>query len=118
MGVNSPANQICCVKEFLFMMASKSKNIDTEEELRAAFNVFDVDHNGVISTAELRVVMASVGEKLTDAEVEEVMKEVDQDGNGTIDCESSPSMFKQLFAGMLTLIVSLVDEFLQVLNRK
>jgi calmodulin len=68
-------------------MASKSKDIDPEEEIRAVFKVFDRDNNGVISAAELREVMSSIGEKLTDAELDEIISEVDQDGNGTIDCQ-------------------------------
>jgi calmodulin len=67
-------------------MANKPKEIDFEEEIRAAFKVFDLDNNGVISTAELRQVMNSLGENLTDAEIDLIMSEVDRDRNGTIDC--------------------------------
>lgn len=69
------------------MMATKSKAIDTEAEVRAAFDVFDRNNDGVISAAELREVMASIGEKLSDEELEEIIREVDRDGNGTIDCK-------------------------------
>lgn len=95
------------------MMASKSKAIDTEEEIRAAFNVFDRNNDGVISASELREVMASIGEKLTDAELDEIIKEVDKDGNGTIDCE----FFQALIEICENADISLVHEFLQVLNR-
>ncbi|KAF4634399.1 hypothetical protein G7Y89_g3712 [Cudoniella acicularis] len=81
--------------EFLLMMASKSKDVDPEEELRAAFNVFDRDHNGVISAAELREVMISLGETLTPAELDEIMREVDADGNGTIDFEEFLQVLKR-----------------------
>ena len=81
------------------MMASKSKNIDTEEEIRAAFKVFDLDNNGVISTEELRRVMLSIGENLADDEVDLIMSEVDRDGNGTIDCQSSSRVLIILYLG-------------------
>ena len=42
---------------------------DTEEEIKEAFKVFDKDGNGFISAAELRHVMTSLGEKLSDEEV-------------------------------------------------
>ena len=42
--------------------------------------------NGFISAAELRHVMTSIGEKLTDNEVDEMIREADQDGDGRIDC--------------------------------
>lgn len=67
-------------------MARKMKDTDSEEEIREAFKVFDRDNNGFISAAELRHVMTSIGEKLTDDEVDEMIREADQDGDGRIDC--------------------------------
>lgn len=69
------------------MMARKMKDTDSEEEIREAFKVFDRDNNGFISAAELRHVMTSIGEKLTDDEVDEMIREADQDGDGRIDCK-------------------------------
>lgn len=77
--------------EFLTMMARKMKDTDSEEEIREAFKVFDRDNNGFISAAELRHVMTSIGEKLTDDEVDEMIREADQDGDGRIDCQISTS---------------------------
>ncbi|KFX94087.1 hypothetical protein V490_04534 [Pseudogymnoascus sp. VKM F-3557] len=71
--------------EFLTMMARKMKDTDSEDEIREAFKVFDRDNNGFISAAELRHVMTSIGEKLTDEEVDEMIREADQDGDGRID---------------------------------
>lgn len=76
--------------EFLTMMARKMKDTDSEEEIREAFKVFDRDNNGFISAAELRHVMTSIGEKLTNEEVDEMIREADQDGDGRIDCTCFP----------------------------
>ena len=73
--------------EFLTMMARKMKDTDSEEEIREAFKVFDRDNNGFISAAELRHVMTSIGEKLTDDEVDEMIREADVDGDGQINYE-------------------------------
>jgi calmodulin len=65
-------------------MARKMKDSDTEEEIREAFRVFDKDGNGFISAAELRHVMTNLGEKLTDDEVDEMIREADIDGDGQV----------------------------------
>ncbi|RWR87959.1 calmodulin-like protein 8 [Cinnamomum micranthum f. kanehirae] len=66
--------------EFLNLMARKMKETDAEEELKEAFKVFDKDQNGYISASELRHVMINLGEKLTDEEVEQMIREADMDG--------------------------------------
>ena len=68
-------------------MAHKVAQSDSDAELRAAFRVFDKDDNGTIDTAELRQLMKSIGEDLTDEQIEEMIREADQDGDGSIDCE-------------------------------
>jgi len=73
-------------------MARKMKDTDTEEELIEAFKVFDRDGNGFISAAELRHVMTNLGEKLTDEEVDEMIREADVDGDGQINYEEFVKM--------------------------
>ncbi|XP_063428906.1 calmodulin-like [Mytilus trossulus] len=68
------------------MMAKKMQGSgDDQEELREAFRVFDKDGNGFISAAELRHVMTNLGEKLTDGEVDEMIREADTDGDGQVN---------------------------------
>lgn len=43
------------------------------------------DRNGFISGAELRVVMTNLGEKVTDKEVDEMIREADKDGDGQVN---------------------------------
>jgi calmodulin len=69
------------------MMAKKMKESDTEDEMREAFKVFDRDGNGQISGTELRHVMTNLGEKLTDEEVDEMIREADLNGDGQINYE-------------------------------
>ena len=70
-------------------MAWKMKNIDSEEELKETFQVFDNDQNGFIFVAELRHVMKNLGKKLADEEVDEMIHkaDVDVDGDGHINYE-------------------------------
>ncbi len=80
--VDADGNGTIDFPEFLTLMARKIKDTDTEEELREAFKVFDRDGNQLISAAELRQVMTTLGEKLTDEEVDEMIREADIDGDG------------------------------------
>lgn len=97
--------------EFLTMMARKMKDTDSEEEIREAFKVFDRDNNGFISAAELRHVMTSIGEKLTDDEVDEMIREADQDGDGRIDCKSAASV-------QVMVLTTADNEFVQLMMQK
>merc|ERR1712224_1143213 len=78
--------------EFLTMMASKMKARDSEEEIKEAFHVFDKDGNGFISAAEIRHVMTNLGEKLTDEEEDEMIREADIDGDGQVNYEEFVTM--------------------------
>ncbi len=54
-------------------------------ELKEAFQVFDKDGSESITNKELGSVMRSLGQNLTEKEIRDIIKEVDEDGNGTIE---------------------------------
>uniref|UniRef100_A0A1Q3FT20 Putative calmodulin n=1 Tax=Culex tarsalis TaxID=7177 RepID=A0A1Q3FT20_CULTA len=54
------------------------------EELREAFTLFDTNGDGTISGAELSTVLRALGKNVSDAEVEELLKEVHTDDEGRI----------------------------------
>ena len=55
--------------------------------------VFDKDGNGYISASELRHVLTNLGEKLSEEEVDEMMKEADIDEDGQIKYEGTFLVF-------------------------
>ena len=61
-------------------------------EFREAFQAFDKDGNGSITTKELGTVMRSLGQNLSEGEIKEVIDEVDEDKNGTIDFQEFLSL--------------------------
>eukprot|EP01114_Cavostelium_apophysatum_P005865 TRINITY_DN1702_c0_g1_i3.p1 TRINITY_DN1702_c0_g1~~TRINITY_DN1702_c0_g1_i3.p1 ORF type:complete len:160 (-),score=21.65 TRINITY_DN1702_c0_g1_i3:121-564(-) len=61
------------------------QSIASEEEIINALRVFDKEHNNTISAAELRHIMSNMGEKLTDEEVDDMLRECDVDSDGKIN---------------------------------
>ena len=52
-----------------------------------AFRVFDKESNGLIATAELKLIMMTIGDKMTEAEADEMIHEADIDDDGVINYE-------------------------------
>jgi troponin C len=81
-----------------FAVTDEQKN-----EFRAAFEIFVEDsEDGTISTKELGKVLRMLGQNPSEAELQEMVDEVDDDGSGTIDFEEFTQMMaKQLAAEAL-----------------
>eukprot|EP00741_Cyanophora_paradoxa_P005884 tig00000113_g5702.t1 len=54
-------------------------------EFREIFNLVDVDHGGSISKEELGQLMHTLGLRPSQEELDAMVAEIDQDGNGEID---------------------------------
>ena len=61
----------------------------TPEELKDAFQVFDKQGTGMISVHDLRMSLTTLGERLADEELDELIREVDQDGEGMVSCQGA-----------------------------
>ncbi|KAJ2013796.1 myosin II light chain [Coemansia sp. RSA 376] len=66
---------------------SSSNSEASFNEFVQAFQVFDREGNGFISAGELRYVLTSLGEALSDAEVDELLKGFPMDKHGNINYE-------------------------------
>ncbi|KAG5613761.1 hypothetical protein H5410_013585 [Solanum commersonii] len=82
--------------EFLNLITKKMKETDLEEELKEVFKVFDKDQNGFISATDLRHVMINLGEKLTEEEAEQMIREADLDGDGQVNFDEFVKMMIKL----------------------
>lgn len=77
-------------EEFVELMGPKLKEETAHmlgvRELRIAFREFDRDRDGRITVAELRqAAPALLGEPLADQELDEMLRNVDLNGDGTVD---------------------------------
>ena len=112
--------------EFVTMMARRRKDEDTEEVVKHTFRLFGwhwIDNNGYISAAELRWVVfckkkllktlfshvffsdtcidvANLGERLSDLDIDEMIREADIDGDGQVDCEKFVKLMMSKFPTM------------------
>ncbi|KAM8921331.1 calmodulin-1 [Pelodytes ibericus] len=80
------ASRLCLAS--VSVVISRQADQLTEEqiaEFKEAFSLFDKDGDGTITTKELGTVMRSLGQNPTEAELQDMINEVDADGNGTID---------------------------------
>ena len=66
--------------EFCVMMVKKMEETDTENEIQEAYRVFDKDKDGYITRSEMRMILSALPERLTQAEIEEILDAADDDG--------------------------------------
>ncbi|KAL5013783.1 hypothetical protein ScPMuIL_008053 [Solemya velum] len=71
--------------EFLQMMARRIEEIDRELIVKETFKLFDKDGDGFITSEELYWVMCNIGHRLSHEEIDGMIREADEDGDGVID---------------------------------
>ncbi|CAH3173548.1 unnamed protein product [Porites lobata] len=76
-------------------MAESQLSEDQLAAITQAFSLFDKNGDGKINTKELGTVMESLGENPTEAELKEMISEVDTDGSGTIEWSEFLKMMKE-----------------------
>ncbi|CAD6198187.1 unnamed protein product [Caenorhabditis auriculariae] len=73
------------IDEFLNVLRRQLCDPREERELREVFNVFDQNGDGLISLDDLVFVMLQLGERLTESEAKEMIRQGDIDHDGMID---------------------------------
>ncbi|CAF4363596.1 unnamed protein product, partial [Adineta steineri] len=72
------------------------------EELRDTFDLFDRDKSGAISSAELKQVLIALNFEPTDNLLRRVMKEMDADGNGSIEFDEFVKAMRTVYERKFT----------------
>jgi len=70
---------------FLRLMGKRFKDSAAEDEVMEAFQVFDKDGKGYISSAELRHIMTNLGDRLSEEEVETMLNEAIAGEEGSLN---------------------------------
>ncbi|CAF2741903.1 unnamed protein product [Rotaria sp. Silwood2] len=72
------------------------------KELHDAFDLFDRDRSGTISLSELKQVLIALNFNPTDTLVRKVMKEMDIDGNGSVEFDEFVKIMKNVYERKFT----------------
>ena len=91
--VDPSGNKRVSFEEFLpiYLSCRQKKEQGTMEDFVEGLRVFDKDGNGFINSAELRHVLTSLGEKLTDDEVDALLTGI-EDSQGQVNYEEFVKM--------------------------
>ncbi|CAF0804718.1 unnamed protein product [Brachionus calyciflorus] len=65
----------------------ESNKDEQDEELQAAFKIFDLDGTGRISKSELKSALVNLGENINDKNLNLIIETIDLDGDGFISFE-------------------------------
>lgn len=79
------------------IIATKAPPFESEEDLKEAFRIFDKDGAGYIDVKELRHVLVHLGEKLSDDEVDELLREVELTGDNQINNDEVVRVIQSLY---------------------
>ena len=92
--IDQDGNHEIDFEEFLTLMARQTDTRDSAQEIIEAFKVFDKNGDGYISLSELKQVFNSIGEKLSDEELEAMFNEV-SNGSGRISIADFASLLSK-----------------------
>ncbi|GAA0185714.1 calmodulin-related [Lithospermum erythrorhizon] len=72
------------LKEFSSFIKPKESSDGGINELKEAFDMYDENHNGLISANELHQILNQIGQSCTVQDCEKMIKTVDADGDGCV----------------------------------
>ena len=73
-------------------MKLKNTIIEKDEELLEVFKTFDQQNRGFYDVNEMKQIMASNGENISDQEADQLFKDIDADQDGRISFEDFVQM--------------------------
>jgi Ca2+-binding EF-hand superfamily protein len=82
-------------KEHISVQQPTPPRTFNDEEIREAFQTFDIDKNMYIGVSELKHVLNMIGEKVTDDDVDAMIRLGDTDGSGQVSFDG----FYKIFGG-------------------
>ncbi|KAG8703834.1 calmodulin-like 3 [Ceratobasidium sp. 395] len=84
-GADTNHDGVLDFPEFAALMGARLTIAQAEDELGKVFAEFDLDRSGLIERGEMKAVLAKLGDKLSDEEIQLIIREVDMDGDGKVN---------------------------------
>ncbi|XVE78661.1 hypothetical protein DITRI_Ditri13aG0164500 [Diplodiscus trichospermus] len=94
--MDADGNGYVDLDEFIAFHGTSSNNGEDsqsgDKELKDAFDMYDLDKNGLISANELHAVLKRLGEKCSLSDCQRMISQVDKDGDGNVNFEEFKKM--------------------------
>ena len=73
------------MKDFISLINTRMKKVESEEELVEMFKIFDKKGTGKVSSGDIRAVLDDIDEPISQQELEELMLNWDKNKDGFLD---------------------------------
>jgi calmodulin len=83
--IDSEGTGYIAFEEFCNIVRKKMQDDEDERELREMFRILDKEKRGEVNTNELRWILKNLGDDLTEADIDDMIADVDTDGSGWVD---------------------------------
>lgn len=96
-ATNGALSQELVQQAKICLQVDLAANVDTcceftQDEMRSAFGFLDLDRNGYIGAAEIRHILISMGELVTDEEIDMMIHMLDSSGDGQVSLQQFKAM--------------------------
>eukprot|EP00806_Schmidingerella_arcuata_P006121 Macronucleus_6570.p1 GENE.Macronucleus_6570~~Macronucleus_6570.p1 ORF type:complete len:151 (+),score=30.12 Macronucleus_6570:1-453(+) len=93
--VDDDGNEEIDFDEFQKVMARNNKQEkDTDQDLKRGFEIFDADHDDQISMEDLRQLMQSLGENLSDQDLQDMIRVASLNSNSAVTFDEFKSVLQ------------------------
>ncbi|KAE8718725.1 PfkB-like carbohydrate kinase family protein [Hibiscus syriacus] len=93
MEMDKDGNGYIDLDEFIaFDGIAGDENQMSSKELKDAFNLYDLDKNGLISASELHAVLKKLGEQFSLSHCQRMISKFDENGDGNVDFQEFKKM--------------------------
>lgn len=73
--------------DFTHLIARKLLEAEVEDQIKQLFKIFDHETKGYITAEDIKKVLVNLNSKITDEDVDDILREADNNQDGVLDYE-------------------------------